>query len=120
MGPSDIITSVENIITVFKRRSFDIGVVNTEIKFQKLVKKISVYLEICAAGQHVPRIERAVHTVKDRTRCYWVSLPFERVPKIMIDECLANVVSCINNFPAKDGSSKTINFTGEAKLMESI
>ena len=66
-------------------------------------------MEYCAAGQHVPRIERAVRSVKDRTRCFWVSLPFKKAPKIMVDECLVMVTLCLNDFPNKNDISQTLS-----------
>jgi len=47
--------------------------------------------------------------MKDRTRCFWVSLPFKKVPKIMVDECLIVVTACLNNFPNKNGKSTTMS-----------
>jgi len=46
--------------------------------------------------------------MKDRTRCFWVSLPFEKVPKIMVDECLIMVTTCLNDFPNKSGIPTTM------------
>jgi len=66
-------------------------------------------MEICAAGQHIPRIERGIRFMKDRTRCYWVPLPFKRVPKIMVDDCITMVTTCTNDFPNKNGISDTMS-----------
>ena len=107
-GPKDIITSVEKVLGVVRRRGFEMNTINADNEFQKLENKVSAHVEICAAGQHVPRIERGVRSVKDRTRCRWVALPFKKAPKIMVDECLIDIISCLNDFPAKNGISKTI------------
>ena len=47
--------------------------------------------------------------MKDRTRCYWVTLPFKKVPKIMVDECLTMVTTCTNDFPNKNGISNNMS-----------
>ena len=111
-GPSDIIKGVEKLINLFRKRGLNLEVVNADNEFQKLDGKISAHLEICASGQHVSRIERAIRTIKDRVRCFWVSLPFKRVPKIMIDDCLVMVISCLNDFPNNEGISTTISPAG--------
>ena len=111
-GPKDIINSVEKVLGIIRRRGFTMNIINADNEFQKLEHKVSAHVEICAAGQHVPRIERGVRSVKDRTRCRWVSLPFKKAPKIMVDECLVDIISCLNDFPAKNGISKTISPAG--------
>ena len=108
-GTSDIIHGIEKILELIRNRGFKINTINADNEFKKLENKVSAHIEICAAGQHVPRIERAVRTIKDRTRCFWVSLPFKRAPNLMVDECLQMVTSCLNDFPHKDGISKTLS-----------
>ena len=81
--------------------------VNADNEFKKIEEDISVPLEICGAGQHIPRIKQAVCTIKERTRCFWVPLTYHKVPKLMVDECLTMVVTCLNNFPHKNGISPT-------------
>jgi hypothetical protein len=47
--------------------------------------------------------------MKDRTHCYWVPLPFKRVPKIMVDDCITMVTTCTNDFPNKNGIFDTMS-----------
>ena len=108
-GTQDIINGLEKVLRLFKKRGFTITLVNADNEFQKLEDKISAPVAICAAGQHVPRVERGIRFVKDRTRCYWIALPFKKVPKIMVDDCLTMVITCINNFPSKNGISTTLS-----------
>ena len=108
-GPKDILRGVEKIISLFTNRGFHVETINADNEFQKLEGKTSAHVEICAAGQHVTRIERGVRTTKDRTRCYWVTLPFKKAPKLMVDECLTMVVTCLNDFPNKNGISTTLS-----------
>jgi hypothetical protein len=108
-GPNDIINGVEKVLNTLRRRGFQINSINADNEFQKMEGKVTAHIEICAAGQHVPRIERGIRFVKERTRCFWVPLPFKKVPKLMIDECLIMVISCLNDFPAKDGISDTLS-----------
>ena len=111
-GLTDIIAGVEKVLGVLRRRGFQIHVINADNEFNKLEGKVSAHMEICAAGQHIPHIERAIRFTKERTRCFWVTLPFIKAPKIMIDECLVMVNSCINDFPAPNGISDTVSPAG--------
>jgi hypothetical protein len=108
-GPQDIINGIEKVLTVFRTRGFQVNLINADNEFQKLEHKVSAHVEICAAGQHIPRIERGIRFLKDRTRCFWVSLPYKKVPKLMIDECLTMVTTCLNDFPSKNGISTTMS-----------
>ncbi len=108
-GPQDIINGIEKVLTVFRTRGFQVNLINADNEFKKLEHKVSVHVEICAAGQHIPRIERGIRFLKDRTRCFWVSLPYKKVPKLMIDECLTMVTTCLNDFPSKNGISTTMS-----------
>ena len=108
-GPQDIINGIEKVLTVFRNRGFKVDLINADNEFTKLEHKVSAHVEVCAAGQHIPRIERGIRFMKERTRCYWVSLPFKKAPKIMVDECITMVTSCLNDFPNKNGISTTMS-----------
>jgi len=108
-GPKDIIAALERIISVFKKRGFKITMIHADNEFRAIEDRVSVDIEICAAGQHIHKIERKARTVKERVRCFYVSLPFKKVPKIMIDECVCLVATCLNDFPSKKGISKTLS-----------
>ena len=108
-GPSDIINGIEKILRLLNNRGFKTPIINADNEFSKLEGKLSTHIEICGAGQHIPRIERGIRTIKDRVRCFWVSLPFKKAPKIMVDECLHMVITCINSLPQKNGISDTLS-----------
>jgi hypothetical protein len=106
-GPNDIIKGIEKVIEQFTKRGFKISIVNGDNEFKKLEGKLSVHIEICGAGQHIPRIERGIRYFKDGIRCYFVGLPFKKVPKLMIDECARGWIGIKNSLPQKNGVSKT-------------
>ena len=108
-SPSDIINGIEKVLRLLNHRGFKTPIINADNEFSKLEGKISTHIEICGAGQHIPRIERGIRTIKDRTRCFWVSLPFKKVPKLMVDECLTMVITCLNDFPQNNGISDTLS-----------
>ena len=69
-GPKDIKNGIEKVINVFKIPGFQINIINADNEFKKLENKVSAHVEICATGQHVPRIECDIRFMKDRTRCF--------------------------------------------------
>ena len=54
-------------------------------------------------------IERAIRTIKERIRCTWSPLPYTKASKLMVDECLYDIVSVLNDFPHKNGISRNIS-----------
>ena len=45
-----------------------------------MVSELGATLNIVANDMHVLEIERYIRTVKERTRCVYNTLPFQRVP----------------------------------------
>ena len=62
-------------------------------------------LNCCAAGEHVPEIERYIHTLKDYTQSAYNILPFKNLPRLMLIHLLKNCTLWLNAFPAVDGVS---------------
>ena len=60
-------------------------------------------LDWAAASQHCGLIERNIRFIKEKVRSLHHSLPYERVPAIMIVRMVLHVVKFINGFPRKGG-----------------
>ena len=50
-------------------------------------------------------IERHIRVLKERARCYWAMLPFEKIPKRMVVHILLTVSFYVNAFAPKSGIS---------------
>ena len=62
-------------------------------------------LNCCAAGEHVPEIERYIRTLKDHTQSAYNVLPFKNLPRVLLVHLLKNCTLWLNAFPAADGVS---------------
>jgi hypothetical protein len=67
-----------------------------------------IALNTCAPGEHVPEIERRIRTVKERVRGLVHTIPFQKLPTIMIVHIAIFSVMWLNFFPPKDGISPTL------------
>jgi hypothetical protein len=56
-------------------------------------------LDLAAASQHVGLIERNIHFLKEKTRLICHSLPFERIPALMLVCMVLHSVQFMNSFP---------------------
>jgi hypothetical protein len=60
-------------------------------------------MDLAAASQHVGLIERNIHFLKEKTRSIRHSLPFERIPALMLERMVLHSVQFMNSFPRKLG-----------------
>jgi len=83
-------------------RGINIENVHAENEFEKLRDDIISNLICCAANEHDERIERRIRLIKERSRCYWVNLPYTKAPKVMIDENLFDINEWLNAYASTD------------------
>ena len=62
-----------------------------------------------AAKEHVPEVERKIRLIKERGRGILNTLPFKRMPRLMLIELVYHVVLWLNAFPAKSEVSDTLS-----------
>ncbi len=58
-------------------------------------------LDLAAASQHVGLIEHNLYFLKEKTRSICHSLPFERIPALMLVRRVLHSVQFMNSFPQK-------------------
>ncbi len=61
------------------------------------------FLDLAAASQHVDLIERNIRFLKEKTWLIHHSLPFERIPALMLVHMVLHSVQFMNSFPQKGG-----------------
>ncbi len=79
-------------------------------KFEKLQNLVPVLaVNTTAAKEHVPEVERKIRLIKERGRDILNTLPFKRMPRLMLIKLVYHVVLWLNAFPAKSGVSDTLS-----------
>jgi len=112
MKNNTLVTSIEQLVQVYQTRGFKIQAILTDGQFQhiqQIIEQIGIRLNICAANEHVPEIERYIRTVKERVRSIATTLPFKRYPPRLIVKMVYNCIFWFNSFPHKDGVLATIS-----------
>jgi len=107
MKKNTLVTSIEQVIQAYQSRGFKIQAILGDI--QQIIEEKGISINICAANEHVPEIERYIRTVKERVRRTAVTLPFERYPPQLIIEMVYNCVFWLNSFPHKDSIHPTLS-----------
>jgi hypothetical protein len=104
----NIIKSLLKIISLYKARGFNPSTALMDREFECLRLELlshGLNLNITAASEHVPDIERQIWLIKERAHALRSTLPFKIIPGRMIIEMLANVVLWINSIPPSSGVS---------------
>jgi len=68
-----------------------------------------VPFDFSTQGQHIPDVERYIHTIKDRVQSCYTLLPFCCMPCIAIIQLLGNAIFWLNVFLHPDGISETLS-----------
>jgi len=97
-------------LRIYHRRGMRIGMVKADPEFRKLAEDYKgCQFNLSSEAEHNCEIERYIRTVKDRSRSGYNSLPFERMPRVMIIRLVSNAVFWLNAFPHPDGVSSTLS-----------
>ena len=67
-------------------------------------------LDWAAASQHCELIERNIRFLKEKIRSLCHSLPFERVPGIMVVRMVLHIVKFVNGFPRRGGRKTLLSW----------
>jgi hypothetical protein len=70
---------------------------------------MGVTLNRCSREENVPVAERQIHTLKERCRCICNTLPFKKLPGMLVVQMVSTCSFWLNIFPPKDGISRNIN-----------
>jgi hypothetical protein len=87
-----------------------VGTVLMDNKFKKLRNLVPVLaVNTTAAKEHVPGVERRIRLIKEHGRGILNTLPFKKMPQIILIELIYHVVLWLNAFPKKSGVSETLS-----------
>ena len=90
----------------YARAGFTVQTILMDNKFEKLRDHIPMLaLNIPAAHEHVGDIEQRIRVVKERSRGIICTLPYAKIPQIVLIHLINFVVMWLNNFPTRDGIS---------------
>ena len=109
-GKSECRDHLDAIVNKYESRGFKITDYHGDNEFAHIEGHVvPATTHICATGEHVPEIERSIRTVKERTRCTVHSMPYKRLPNMMMKHIVLNSVYWLNAFPSKNGISSTMS-----------
>jgi hypothetical protein len=109
-----IFKAFKEIYKFYLHRGFRIENLHVDGKFMPLQALIQAMpggprVNLASSNEHVPEIERQIRVVTERARAVRCSLPFSRIPKLLMIHLIFNCVKLLNHFPAKGGILDTLS-----------
>ncbi len=75
-----------------------------DMEFDKLRNLLAhVALNTTSAREHVGKIEQKIRVIKERARGTINTLPYKKLPRLMVMELLHFCVMWMNSFPVRSG-----------------
>jgi hypothetical protein len=77
------IKPIKQILNIYKERDFKVSLILADRQFESIKTNIAgmgISMNITGQDEHVPEVERYIRTLKERIRCVYNSMPFERIP----------------------------------------
>jgi hypothetical protein len=94
---------------LYAKGGFQVGIVLMDNKFESLRNLVLIIaINITAAREQVPEIKCRIRLMKECGRGILNTLPYKKIPQLMLIELIYHVVMWLNAFPMKSGVSKTL------------
>ena len=105
-----ILPSLQKILQIYDSRGFIVEYIHADNGFKGMKDDfLPTRMNLTAAGEHVPEIERSIRTLKERTRTTCHGLPYRCHPTQLTVANVRYNNTWLNWEIAKDGASKTIS-----------
>jgi hypothetical protein len=108
---SNLMKAIKGICNLYALRGFTIILVLGDNDFETLRGELAqnqIQLNTAAPDKHVPEIERFNRSIKNRCRAIYSTLPFKKIPHMMMALMVYFSIFWINLFPVKSGLSSHV------------
>jgi hypothetical protein len=104
---------LQKVHHLYKARGFKITMTHADEELTSLQHPLleldGIGLNIAATNEHVPEMERAIRTIKERNRSTVSGLPYKHYSTILKKALVSHAISWLNTFPHADGVSETMS-----------
>ncbi len=108
-----LVHTLERVFIIYMTAGFVIQTALMDMEFEKLRTMMPHRaLNTMAAHEHVGEVEQKIRVIKERARGTFNTLPYKKLPKLMVIELLHFCIMWMNSFPVKSGISKKWRPTG--------
>ena len=101
-GRKDILKRLQAIVSRYTKRGFQVNEYHADNQFKKIEADIITYtLHTHTSGEHESTSEQKIRKLKDRTSSTVHSLPYSKMPLLMIVSIDGQTQFMLNAFPSK-------------------
>ena len=105
-----ILKQTTSVVRTYQTRGFHIHRLHGDHEFECVCDELlPIVVDVVPADSHVGKVERSIRTIKEKLRSCVHGLPFQRIPKLMVQHMVTHVVNCLNQFPWANGISSTMS-----------
>jgi hypothetical protein len=107
-----LVKGIKAVATVYKRAGFHITTTLMDGEFEPMrgdLADLGIALNETARDEHVGNIERFIHTLKERMRAIYNTLPFNHMPPRIVIEMAKHAIYWLNAFPHPNGVSANLS-----------
>jgi hypothetical protein len=107
-----ILAHIKDVRNIYVKRGFLLEIVEVDGQFEPLrgeLAAMGITLNKCSREEHVPVAERRIRTLKERCRSICCSLPFAKLPGMLVVQMVSTCNFWLNVYPPTDGVSRSIN-----------
>ncbi len=108
---SDVVgKALVRVLTFDMQRSFQVKECHGDSEFEPICGDLAdanAHLNTTSEDEHVPTVERDIRTLKDLARAAYNTVPFKKMPGVMIVKLVHGSNYWLNMFPARDGVLST-------------
>jgi hypothetical protein len=107
-----LLEHIKEVRNIYIKRGFMVEIVEVDGQFEPLrgeLAALGVTLNKCSREEHVPVAERRIQTLKERCRSICNTLPFTKLPGMLVVQMVSTCNFWLNVYPPKDGVSRNIN-----------
>jgi hypothetical protein len=112
MSAKHLLMAIKKIKQVYAQRGLTIAFLKMDGQFEPCrmgITELGMGLNTTARDEHVAEAERFIRTIKERMRCIWNTLPFNKIPKRLVIEMAYSCVFWLNAFPSANGVSPDLS-----------
>jgi hypothetical protein len=109
---SHVLAAIRRVISIYTSRGFTVRWLLTDRAFEHLrpaLLELDVHLNVTAANEHVPEIERFIRVIKERVRAVITTSPIDPMPRIMKIHLLQHTIQLLNLTIQPNGVSDTLS-----------
>jgi hypothetical protein len=105
-----LLAGITQMMDLYAWGGFQVGTVLMDNEFYKLQNLVPILaINTTAAKEHVQEVERKIRLIKEQRKGILNTLPFKKMPRIMLIELIYHVVPWLNAFPTKTDVSETLS-----------